>query len=168
MENTFHVEKIKPLSNNPLKMISYWVGFWVPFPQTTGSGRICATQAIASYAVLSSTSCLLPPPLLADIGERSGPTSHWSPHPLLSTLYPLWLFCFLQSYMAQHSNVVFFFCGTSVWTQGVTLARQVLHHLSHSTIPFCVSVGYFRGKILQTICPGWVRTLILDLCPLSS
>jgi hypothetical protein len=30
----------------------------------------------------------------------------------------------------------FFFCGTGVWTQGFTLARQALYHLRHHSSPF--------------------------------
>jgi hypothetical protein len=33
-------------------------------------------------------------------------------------------------------NIVFFFCSTGVWTQGLTLARQTLYHLYHSTSLF--------------------------------
>jgi hypothetical protein len=54
---------------------------------------------------------------------------------------------------------IFFFGSTAVWIQGLTLARQVLYHLSHSSSLF--SVGYFWDRFLWTISPGWLRTVIL-------
>jgi hypothetical protein len=40
-----------------------------------------------------------------------------------------------------------------VWTQGLTLPRQVLYHLSHSMSPvFCAR--YFQNRVSKTICPG--------------
>jgi hypothetical protein len=56
---------------------------------------------------------------------------------------------------------VFLFLGIiGGCTQGLMLAGQVLYHLSYSTSPvFCV--GYFRGRISQSICLGWLPTVIL-------
>jgi hypothetical protein len=68
--------------------------------------------------------------------------------------------------------VVFFvvvFCGTSVWTQGLTLARQEFYYLSHSSSPFFCWA--FSDRVLWTICLGWFRTLILLIshrCPATS
>jgi hypothetical protein len=49
--------------------------------------------------------------------------------------------------------------------QGFMLARQALCQLSHSTISplpfFCI--GYFRDKVSQTICLGWLQIVILLL-----
>jgi hypothetical protein len=38
-----------------------------------------------------------------------------------------------------------FFFFTGVWTQGLTLAREVLHCLSHASSPFCFS--YFSDRV---------------------
>jgi hypothetical protein len=54
----------------------------------------------------------------------------------------------------------FFFFNTGVQTQGLTLARQVLSHLSHSTSYFFV-LGIFRDRLSRTIYPGWLWTTIL-------
>jgi hypothetical protein len=40
-----------------------------------------------------------------------------------------------------------FFCGIGVWTRGLMLATQVLHHLNHSPALFCFS--HFSGRILH-------------------
>jgi hypothetical protein len=39
-----------------------------------------------------------------------------------------------------------YFIGTGVQTQGFTLAKQILHHFSHISRPFCS--GYLRDKVL--------------------
>jgi hypothetical protein len=47
---------------------------------------------------------------------------------------------------------LFFFCGTDVWTQGL--------HLE----PLCQSffvLSFFRDRVLWTLCPGWLRTMIV-------
>jgi hypothetical protein len=51
--------------------------------------------------------------------------------------------------------VFFFFYSTGVWTQGLHL--EPLHQ------PFCVCVWWVFFKIgsLETVCPGWLWTLIL-------
>jgi hypothetical protein len=41
----------------------------------------------------------------------------------------------------------FFFCGTGAWTQGL--------HLEHLHQP------YFCDRVSQTVCPGWLQTMIL-------
>jgi hypothetical protein len=46
----------------------------------------------------------------------------------------------------------FFFWGTEVWTQGLHL--ELLYH------PFFCD-GVFQDRVLQTICPGWLWTMIL-------
>jgi hypothetical protein len=51
----------------------------------------------------------------------------------------------------------FFSSSTRVWTPGLTLARQGLYHLSHSTSPFYL--GYFEDRILSL--PMLIWTLIL-------
>jgi hypothetical protein len=53
--------------------------------------------------------------------------------------------------------IFLFFGGTRVWTQGLTLARQVLYHLSHFTSP----VLFFWDRVSWTICLGWLWTSIL-------
>jgi hypothetical protein len=61
----------------------------------------------------------------------------------------------------------FFFCGTGVWTQGLTLARQALYHLIYSVSPFIV-MDFFGDRVSQTICQGLVSNCYpLDLCLLS-
>jgi organic anion transporter 5A len=42
-------------------------------------------------------------------------------------------------------RLIFFFGGSGVWTQSLTLSRQALHHLSHMPSPLCSS--YFSGRI---------------------
>jgi hypothetical protein len=42
---------------------------------------------------------------------------------------------------------------------GLTLARQALYHLNHSTSPFLCWV--FLDRFSRTICLGWLWTLIL-------
>jgi hypothetical protein len=51
--------------------------------------------------------------------------------------------------------VLLFFGGTGVWTQGFTLTKQVLHHLSHTSSPFCS--GYFGDGVLN-----YLRRLALN------
>jgi hypothetical protein len=53
----------------------------------------------------------------------------------------------------------FFFCGTVVWRQGFTIAKQALYCLSHASSAFCCS--YFGDGVSPTICPSWPRTMIL-------
>jgi hypothetical protein len=33
------------------------------------------------------------------------------------------------------------------------------YNTSHSSSPFCD--GFFRDRVLRTICPGWLRTTVL-------
>jgi hypothetical protein len=40
-----------------------------------------------------------------------------------------------------HINFFFLFGGPGVWTQGLTLARQVLYHFSHSTTLVHIGIG---------------------------
>jgi hypothetical protein len=66
----------------------------------------------------------------------------WSPFPALSTSegtdwVPSWQY----------------------WTQCLVLARQALYHLNDSASPFFV--GYFQDRVSQTICPGWLWTIVL-------
>jgi hypothetical protein len=49
----------------------------------------------------------------------------------------------------------FFFGGTGVLTQDLTLARQMLSHLSHSVSTFFCE-GFFEIGSCGTICPGWL------------
>jgi hypothetical protein len=56
---------------------------------------------------------------------------------------------------------LFFFCGTGIWTQGFTLAKQVLHHLNLISSPFC-SV-YLEMEVSWTICPGWPHIVNLPI-----
>jgi hypothetical protein len=53
------------------------------------------------------------------------------------------------------------FFGTVVWNQGLTLARQMPYHFSHSANPFCV--GYFWARVSRAIFPGWLWAVILLL-----
>jgi hypothetical protein len=64
------------------------------------------------------------------------------------------LFCW------HRTHFLIFFCGTRIWNQGFSLAKQVLYYLSHTSSPFCSS--YFgNGGVSWTICPGWPRTVTL-------
>jgi hypothetical protein len=60
-----------------------------------------------------------------------------------------------------HISFIFkiFFFTTGVWIQGLTLVRQALYHLSHSTSPFCA--GFFQDRVSHPICLDRLRTLIL-------
>jgi hypothetical protein len=58
---------------------------------------------------------------------------------------------FMKNSMCVHQKKPFFFF---FFGGGRVLARQVLHHLSHSTSPF--SVRYFQNMVLRSICPGWL------------
>jgi hypothetical protein len=55
----------------------------------------------------------------------------------------------------------FVFAGTGVWTQGFSLAKLLLWHLSHTSSPFYS--GYFKDGVSWTICPGWLPTEILQI-----
>jgi hypothetical protein len=57
------------------------------------------------------------------------------------------------------SSFLFCFWWYWVWTQGRTLARQMLYYLSHSASPFLC--GFFWDRVSWTICPGWPQTKIL-------
>jgi hypothetical protein len=59
------------------------------------------------------------------------------------------------------TRIFFFFCETGAWTQGFTLAKQVLYRLSHTSSPFCSC--YFRDGVSWTICLGWPGTVILHI-----
>jgi hypothetical protein len=52
----------------------------------------------------------------------------------------------------SHRDVSFFFLfgRTGIWTQGFTLAKQTVYHLSHISSPFYS--GYFGDRISWTIC----------------
>jgi hypothetical protein len=52
----------------------------------------------------------------------------------------------------------FYFDGTGAWTRGLTIARQMLYHLSYSINPFCV--GYFEIWI-HKLSLDWPWTMIL-------
>jgi hypothetical protein len=56
-----------------------------------------------------------------------------------------------------------FLCSGRIWTQGLTLSRQVLHHLSHTPSSCCI--GYFWNRILLFLRPAWtVIFLFVLLC----
>jgi hypothetical protein len=50
---------------------------------------------------------------------------------------------------------------SSIWTQSLALAKQVLYCLSNTSSPFC-SV-YFGDKSLMNYCPSWPQTMILSI-----
>jgi hypothetical protein len=54
-----------------------------------------------------------------------------------------------------------FVCGLGIWTQDLTLTKQAVYCLSHTSSPFCS--GYFGYGILWTICPGWPWTVLLTI-----
>jgi hypothetical protein len=63
----------------------------------------------------------------------------------------------------QVLNLFFpFFCGIRVWTQGFSLAKQVLCHLSHTFGPFLLWL-FFGDGVLRALCPGWPQTAILPI-----
>jgi hypothetical protein len=47
---------------------------------------------------------------------------------------------------------IFFFCSTGVWTQSLTLARQMLYHLSTHMSPTLFALGYFSDRV-SGFCP---------------
>jgi hypothetical protein len=53
--------------------------------------------------------------------------------------------------------------NSGVWTQGFTLAKQVLYCLSHASSPSCSR--YFGDGVSQTVCPDWPQTEILRSQP---
>jgi hypothetical protein len=60
----------------------------------------------------------------------------------------------------------FFFGGTGVWIQSLTIVMQMLYHLNYSASQFvcvcvCVSVCVCFDRVLRTICQGWLWTVIL-------
>jgi hypothetical protein len=55
----------------------------------------------------------------------------------------------------------FSFGGNGIWTQGLTLVKQELYHLTDTSSPFCF--GYFGDRVLQTICLDWPQTVILHI-----
>jgi hypothetical protein len=81
---------------------------------------------------------------------RSNPQGQY-PLSLGSPQLVFWPYC-AQSW---NQKLFFFFGGggTRVWTQGLTLAIQALLALD--------PLHHFWDMVLQTICPGWLRTMIL-------
>jgi hypothetical protein len=71
----------------------------------------------------------------------------------------LWLCLWLFSWGFEGQFFFFFFCGTEIWMQGFTLAKQALYWLSHTTSPFCS--GYFGDGVFRTLCLDWPWILIL-------
>jgi hypothetical protein len=51
-------------------------------------------------------------------------------------------------------QLIFFFCSTGVWTQG--LHFEPLHQ------PFLV-MGFYQDTVSKTICPGWLLISILQI-----
>jgi hypothetical protein len=73
-------------------------------------------------------------PCWAEWPEFLGCWPHWA---LLELLPPL-----CKADLAYFKPLFFFFFGcTGAWTQGFTLAKQVLHHLSHTSSPFCSDIS---------------------------
>jgi hypothetical protein len=78
------------------------------------------------------------------------------------------LFYFKEPSTTKHTDCQFFFFfgSTGAWTQGLTLARQVLLPLESLHQPFlcccflCVVLFCFVSEIGAHICPGWLRTMI--------
>jgi hypothetical protein len=71
----------------------------------------------------------------------------WVMHPALFALVLFFLFFLI-------------FGGSGAWTQGFTLAKQVLYCLSH-TLHFAVYYG--NGGLSQTICQVWPGTSIFPI-----
>jgi hypothetical protein len=61
--------------------------------------------------------------------------SNWRMENKYKSVNPIYLMCWSQSWSQYLFTLQGFFCSTEVWTQCVTLARQALYHLSHSTSP---------------------------------
>jgi hypothetical protein len=54
----------------------------------------------------------------------------------------------MNQVILKRTLLLFIYCGSSVWTQGLTLARQALYHLSHSTSPV---FGYYFHFFLSVV-----------------
>jgi hypothetical protein len=78
--------------------------------------------------------------------ELSGPPVQQS-----SSVWP-------PSHHGEHRWFSFFFGGTGVWIQGLTLGRQVLYHLSHYSSTVLCRVLIRQG--LGTICLCWLQSKI--------
>jgi hypothetical protein len=59
----------------------------------------------------------------------------------------------------MHFLCSFFFGSTRVWTQGFTLTKQALHHLSHTSSPFC------SGDFEDGGCSDYLTRLSLNWGP---
>jgi hypothetical protein len=70
-----------------------------------------------------------------------------------------------RDWLSVHCTEVhlFYFSQYRSLNSGPTLRRQAFYHLSHCTSPFLV--GYFRDRVLWTIYPSWLQTMILRWAP---
>jgi hypothetical protein len=75
----------------------------------------------------------------------------------LHFLYYLFIF-FIHSknIYSNKQSLSLSFCGTEIWTWDLTLSRQVLYHLSHTSSPFLLRL--FGDKVLH-FCPDHLRPL---------
>jgi hypothetical protein len=70
----------------------------------------------------------------------------------------------IELWVGAKFSLFFFFGGSGVWTQSLTLARQMLYHLNHSHQPF--TVGYFSRQgltnyvLILLISVSWVARII--------
>jgi hypothetical protein len=78
--------------------------------------------------------------------SQSFGSSWWFFLPGISSISPRFYFrkhafCFLPLVATLESSpLVFFICGTRVWTQGFVHARQALYHLSHALVLFVLLI----------------------------
>jgi hypothetical protein len=64
----------------------------------------------------------------------------------------------LKLFFSPLSKIPFCFSSTRVWTEGFTLARQALYHLSDSNSP--LMCWLFLSRVSWTIWVGWLWTEI--------
>jgi hypothetical protein len=63
----------------------------------------------------------------------------------------------------QHDLALFFSLATGIWTQRLIYARQVLCHLSHTSVSFAFVIFQIESFILS-----WVRPGTVILLPIAS
>jgi hypothetical protein len=127
---------IKPaFTPGPLHMLFLLLSIVNFFKPDLWMTHLSLHQISVQMQLLGENSLIIPAhgvPFSATPRSASFSSQHLSPLGLSTLFIYLWLGILIKS---------FFFCDTGVWTQGLTLARQVLCHLNHSASPFlfCIS-----------------------------